>query len=103
MRRRSYILGVTVLALALMGAACSLNPQPYPPGATFANDDAGAVAKDAGSPFADASLRDAGGGLDSAPPPDSDAGSDAATDGAADAGDDAGDADAPSDGATEGG
>ena len=99
MRRRSHILGaVLAVALAAMGVACSLNPQPYPPGTTFATDDAGS---DAGSPFGnDASLGDAGSGGDASPTPKeagSDAG-DAGSDATSDAGD-AGDADAPTDAA----
>ncbi|HEX7602092.1 MAG TPA: hypothetical protein VF316_10820 [Polyangiaceae bacterium] len=103
MRRRSYILGaVLALALAAMGVACSLNPQPYPPGNNLATDDAGANS-DAVSPFGDASFGEAGGGEDAAPPK-GDAGADAGIDAATDGGGDAGDADVPSDAAlAEGG
>jgi len=104
MRRRSHILGaVLAVALAAVGVACSLNPQPYPPGNTFVADDSGA---DAGAPFGnDGSSGDAGTGADASPPPkeagsdSGDAGSDATTDAG-----DGGDADAPTDAAqAEGG
>jgi len=107
MRRRSYILGaVLALALAATGLACSLNPQPYPPGSNLANEDAG-TNSDAASPFGDASFGEAGGGEDGgadAAPPKGEAGTDAGSDAATDGGGDAGDAEAPSDAAlAEGG
>jgi hypothetical protein len=105
MRRRSHILGAIALLVAAMGFACSLNPQPYPPGTAFTPDDSGA-ADSGGTPSDDASFGDAGGGADASPPPKEagvDASSDAGSDGATDGGD-AGDADAPTDAAlAEGG
>ncbi len=97
-------------ALAVAGAvqACSLNPQPLPPGYSGDNTEAGSeVAADA-SVAADGALfgggADAGAGADSALPgtPNVDGGASDTADGAADA---AGDApnDAPTDSPTDGG
>jgi hypothetical protein len=105
MRARRFWL-LAAVASTLLVAACSLNPQPLPPG----NPDGSTVGLDAGkegAPFFD----DAGGSLDAEvdaqPPPTGDGGADAdageasdasedasldASDAAADAADDAGDA-----------
>ena len=82
MRRRSHILAV---ALAMLGVACSLNPQPYPPASLAGDPDAGA-GSDAFSPFADAAGGDAAfpgddsGTILDAGPADGDAGGDATVD-----------------------
>ncbi|MBX3197331.1 MAG: hypothetical protein KF894_04165 [Labilithrix sp.] len=92
-RRRLYLVGACVVALAF--AACTLNPQPLPPIDNEADDsDAGGSF----SPVADGGARgddDEGPAQDAAAPPGEGDGGDA---GDADAGDaDAGDTDAGDD------
>lgn len=106
MRRRSTILGALLL-LAASGAACSLNPQPFPPATLNGELDAGATF-DASAPAPDASGGSDSGLTTDGSSPDGDAGDaggDASSDaGVEDAGGDGGDAATPSDAAlAEGG